>query len=154
MIYPFDQALIWHVIFHPGKAWWGRHYTHVSLAGFCDDTWLHLDLQRHGVHVATLYRHDEVNAYLSLLLHNYTVVRFGPSLAPSSTYFRPLTCVSFVKHVLGVRSGALRPDSLIRSLVADFDAQVLNDPETPEGNTRSGSAAHGGGVSQPESRPV
>lgn len=132
MKYPFDQSLIWHVIFHPGKTFWSRRYCHVSLAGFSNDTWLHLDLARSGMHVAAIYHHDEVQDYLSFLLAHYTVIRFGPSCAEKAHFFRPLTCVSFVKHVLGVRSGALRPDGLFFDLARKHE--VLNEAENPRGN--------------------
>lgn len=125
--YSFDQSLIWHVIFHREKRWWGKRFSHVSLAGYSNDTWLHLDLHLYGVSVASIYHHDEVDAYLQFLLANYTVVRFGPSICQSRSFFKPMTCVAFVKHVLGLRSGALRPDTLFRDLVRNHE--VLNEVE-------------------------
>lgn len=135
MSYPFDQSLIWHVIFHREKRWWGGRFSHVSLAGFSNETWLHLDLQRAGLSVATIYAYDEVRDFLSFLLAHTTVVRFGPGIAPGRHFFRPMTCVSFVKHVLGVRSSALRPDALFRDLVSRYGAEVLNETaETARGD--------------------
>ena len=143
--YTFDQSLIWHVIFHPGRRLWSRTYQHVSLAGFSNDTWLHLDLQRSGVHVASIYHHEEVEDYLTFLLAHYGVLRFGPSRpGPSRQFFRPLTCVSFVKHVLGVQSSALRPDALFRDLCRMKGIEVLNEGESPCGNPRAATAAHQG----------
>lgn len=133
--YHFDQSLIWHVVFHPAPAWWARKYRHVSLAGYCDDTWLNIDLQRRGVSVASIYRYDEVNDYLSFLLTHYTVVKFGPTRGVSKSFLAPMTCVSFAKHVLGVRCSALRPDGLLTSLVSNFDAEVLNETEDHRRNS-------------------
>jgi hypothetical protein len=128
--YSFDQSLVWHVIFHPGKRFWSRKFSHVSLAGYSNDTWLHLDVQLGGMNVASIYHHDEVEQYLSFLIANYTVVRFGPAReAPSRAFFSPLTCVSFVKHVIRPRSSALRPDRLFRDLVRNEGAEVLNETE-------------------------
>lgn len=128
--YNFDQSLIWHVIFHPGKRFWSRQFSHVSLAGYSNDTWLHLDAQLGGMNVASIYHHDEVDQYLKFLLANYTVVRFGPArAAPSRAFFTPLTCVSFVKHVIRPRSSALRPDGLFRDLVRNEGAKVMNESE-------------------------
>jgi len=135
MIYPNDPGMIWHVIFHPGKAWYAGRFSHVSLAGFCNDTWLHLDLTNEGVIASPIYAYDEVEDYLTLLLATYAVVKFGPSAGKSRSFFAPMTCVSFVKHVLGVRSGALRPDGLFRDLIDKFDARLLNEvPKATSGN--------------------
>ena len=143
MIYTFDQSLIWHVIFHPGRMWGGR-FRHVSLAGYADTTWLNLDLHRGGVSASMIYRHDEVQDYLTFLNAYYTIVRFGPARPrPMGTFGRPLTCVSFAKHVLGFRSGALRPDGLLRDLTRDTDAKVINEavhPQRDSGATRGSPA--------------
>jgi len=126
--YHFDQSLIWHVVFHPGRALWDQNWRHVSLAGYSVDslTWLHVDVQRAGVNVAMIYRHDEVEDYLTYLLSNFRVVRFGPSQVGSRSFFTPMTCVSFAKHVLGVRSSALRPTPFMRDLLDKYDAKVIN----------------------------
>lgn len=139
--YHFDQAPIWHVIFHPGRSPWARKYRHVSLAGYADETWLHLDLQRGGVNVAAIYRYQEVQDYLSYLLTHYSVLKFGPSLPETRSFMRPMTCVSFTKHVLGVKSGALRPDRLFTTLVESYGAEILNEAEDPRRDSRAKAAA-------------
>jgi len=131
IVYPFDQQIIWHVCFHDNARWWGQQ-SHVSLAGYSGETWLHLDLQRGGVSCALIYAHDDVGQYLDFLLENYAVLRFGPCRGRSRSFFAPLTCVSFVKHVLGVRSGALRPSALYRDLVGEYRAERLNEPESSQ----------------------
>jgi hypothetical protein len=136
-IYPFDQSLIWHVIFHRGRTLWSRRFCHVSLAGYSNDTWIHLDLQRGGMNIASIYHHEEVQDYLTFLLAHYTVLRFGPTRDRSSrSFLAPMTCVSFVKHVLRARSSALRPDRLFSDLVRVEGAEVLN--ENPENSGISG----------------
>lgn len=144
MIYHFDQSPIWHVVFHHGRSLWSRRFRHVSLAGYTNDSWLHLDLHRGYVSTAVIYHHDDVQEYLSYLLTHYTVVKFGPSLPRSRQFGRPMTCVNFTKHVLGVRSGALRPDGLFTSLVRDHNAEVINATESPEGNGRAAPATAAG----------
>jgi len=149
-VYPFDQSLIWHVVFHPGRRFWSRRFCHVSLAGYSNDTWLHLDLQRHGVNAAAIYHHDEVQKYLEFLLTYYTVVKFGPSIPqPSRSFFGPMTCVSFVKHMLRLRSSALRPDTLFRDLLRIEGTEIVNeDAETqgargnPGAKSSAGTCAH------------
>lgn len=136
--YHFDQTIIWHVIFHPGKSLWSRRFSHVSLAGFSNETWLHLDVQLGGVNVASIFHHDEVKDYLTFLLAHYTVVRFGSANAlPARTFFAPLTCVSFVKHTLRFRSCALRPDPLFKHLLREDNVKVLNETQ---GSGRDGGA--------------
>lgn len=135
MSYPSDPGMIWYVVFHPAKSLWSRRFRHVSLAGYTNTTWIHLDLDRGGVVISPLYRYEDVQDYLSLLLAHYTVLHFGPARHEAAHFFRPMTCVSFVKHVLGVRSGALRPDRLFDDLVRKFNAKVLTDAaENPSGN--------------------
>lgn len=135
-LYPFDQSLIWHVVFHPGKRLWSRRFCHVSLAGYSNDTWLHLDLQRHGINAASIYHHDEVEQYLEFLCANYTVIKFGPAQPHSSRAFMgPMTCVSFVKHMLRLRSSALRPDRLFSDLLRVEGTEIINEnAETARGN--------------------
>jgi hypothetical protein len=145
--YHFDQSLIWHVVFHPGPCFWGK-YQHVSLAGYADETWLHLDVQRGGVSVATIHRFDEVTDFLSFLLAHYTVLKFGPQRGVSRQFFQPMTCVSFVKHVLGIRSSALRPDGLLLSLERDFGAVRVNEP------AKTAKAAEGADSGADEERPA
>ncbi|MGB1214975.1 MAG: hypothetical protein ACPG4X_16525 [Pikeienuella sp.] len=144
MIYHFDQSLIWHVVFHPGRSLWGRKYRHVSLAGYSDTNWLHIDLHRRAVSCAMIFRHDEVEDYLSYLLTHYTVLRFGPARPSKGVLLRPMSCVSFAKHTLGVQSGALRPDSLLRDLCRDPNVQVLNDALSPPRNTATSVPASSG----------
>lgn len=140
----FDRSLIWHVVFHPVKRWWSGPHSHVSLAGYANDTWLHLDLQRGGVSVNAIYHHDEVQDFLTYLLAHHTVVRFGPALPDRSYFLRPMSCVSFTKHVLGVRSSALLPDGLLRDLVRNYGAKVLNEAETGSRDDRAKAATAAG----------
>lgn len=112
---------------------WSRRFRHVSLAGFSDGTWFHLDLTRRGVSASMIYRYDEVDDFLTYLLANYTVVRFGSGqIAPH--FLAPMSCVSFVKHALGIRSGALLPDALFRNLTRNYGCEVINDAEGAQGN--------------------
>lgn len=141
MIYPFDPSVIWHAVFHREPKWWARQYSHVSLAGFSNDTWVHLDLHRKSVSVMPIYEYDRVQDYLSLLLTHHTVVRFGSAIEGRGRFLRPMTCVAFVKHVLGVRSSALLPDALLRDLVRDYGAEVLNEAQDTRGNDRAEAAA-------------
>lgn len=138
--YPFDTTVIWHVVFHPGSLLWSRNFRHVSLAGYSNETWLHLDLNRTGVSVSPIYHYQEVNDYLSYLAAYYTLVKWGPAeVAPH--FLAPMNCVSFVKHALGVRSGALLPDGLFQILTRKYKCEVINAPFSPERNRGAAPAA-------------
>lgn len=123
--------MIWHVIFHPKEKrhWWARRFSHVSLAGYHNETWVQLDLGRPGVDIRTFYAHDEVHGYLSYLTGHHTVLRFGEAVGPGRRFGRPMTCVGFVKHVLGVRSRALLPDGLFTTLIRDNNAVIVNETQ-------------------------
>lgn len=127
--YPFSHPIVWHACFHDDKKWWGRKYSHVSLAGYAEDTWLHLDLHRTGVSMAAIFKYQEVEDFRQHLLKNFAVVRVGITETPSFSFAGPMTCVGFAKHVLGVRSCALRPDALFRCLIRDYDGVWINDPQ-------------------------
>ncbi|MGC0225155.1 hypothetical protein [Pseudooceanicola nitratireducens] len=150
MFLPSETSVIWYVCFHPGRRLWSREYCHVSLAGYFDLTWVHLDMQRDGLSVATLYRHDDVENYLSFLLTHYAVVKMDAG-GNRSFFGRPMTCVSFVKHALGIRSGALRPDALFRDLLRNHGGEWINADGKSRRDRRTESAAHSGEAGE---RPV
>lgn len=135
---------VWYVVFHPKQKghWWGRRFSHVSLAGWTNETWIHLDVGRFGAEVASFYAHDEVNDFLSFNLAHRVMVRVGIREVTGGFFGRPMTCVSFVKHVLGVRSRALLPDQLFRTLTEDQGFEVVNVRVEAEGNrgTEAGEA--------------
>lgn len=128
----------WFVVFHPKekKHWWAGRFSHVSLAGFSNETWTHLDLKRGGVDVRVFYAYDDVQDYLSFLSAYHVVLKFGLPIATGKEWLRPMTCVGFVKHVLGVRSRALLPDQLFEILIRDNKAELINDPEGTRRDSR------------------
>lgn len=138
MIHP----VIWYAVFAPKKKhhWWARKFGHVSLLAYSNDTWTHIDLHRHRVDVRTFYAHDEVRDGLSFLLHYNTILKVGPA-KDVSHFYMPLTCVTFVKHTLGIPSRALRPDALYRTLVHDHNAEIVNEGPIDEGNAGTGPGA-------------
>lgn len=128
MTYVFDPSLIWYVCFHEGRAPWAKRFRHVSLMGHANDTWVYIDMQRRGVSVQLIYHHDDVQWFWNTVGKELTVVKFGPARAERAHFMRPMTCVSFAKHVLGIRSSALLPDGLFRSLTTKHECEVMNDP--------------------------
>lgn len=121
--------MIWFVVFHPKMRWqwWGTRFGHVSLAGYTGGTWIHIDVARKQTEVTAIYKHDEVEDFLAFLASERVVLKFGPARAHGKHFFRPMTCVNFVKHTLGVSCGALRPDSLFHTLIREYDAEQMNE---------------------------
>lgn len=127
--------MIWFVCFHPKRPehWWARTYGHVSLAGYHDETWVHVDLGRSTTTIEPMFRKETVEEYLSYLTAHSTVLKFGEARRKSS-FLRPMTCVSFAKHLLGVRSRALVPDRLFHDLRKKYDAEIMNEGPVRTGN--------------------
>lgn len=127
----------WFVIFHPKekKHWWARRFSHVSLAGFSNETWTQLDLGRSGVDVRTFYAHDDVQDYLSYLTAHHVVIFYGEgSHGNGGEFWRPLTCVGFVKHTLGMRARALSPDRLFETLIRVNKPVINNETQNARRN--------------------
>lgn len=115
-----------YVCFWPKRPdhWWARKYGHVSIVHYQDEAWIHQDLQQQGLCFQMVHKHDEVQAFLSHLFDNAFIVRVPVSVNPC--FLAPMTCVSFVKHALGIRSRALLPDGLLRDLLRNPDAEHVN----------------------------
>ena len=128
--------MIWYVAFHPKRPedWWARTYGHVSLIGFERETWVHLDLGRHGVETSIFHSYDDVTEFLSYMCHYHTLVRAPVFERPGFHFLRPMTCVALAKHTLGLPSRALLPDGLFRSLTRDFNAEIANETVSSDGD--------------------
>lgn len=125
----YEAPIVWHVIFHPKGDWWwwpGK-FRHVSLAGYCNDTWLHIDLGRGGASICPIYHYQEIEDYLSYMLHHYTVLRVpdAPRKPSASRFLLPMSCVSLATHILGLPNRALLPDGLYRNLLKNHSAVVV-----------------------------
>lgn len=133
------NPVIWHVAFSPPKKgqWWGRRFGHVSVFGWTNENWIHLDLNNHEFDLRSFYAHDECEDYLSFMLTHYTVLKLGVTQSRSFNFFQPMTCVSFVKHVLGVNSCALLPDTLFRILIKKHGAEIVNEGPKHQRNERA-----------------
>ena len=135
--------MIWFVAFHPKRPehWWARTFGHVSLAGYDNDTWVNLDLRREACNVTPIFKLEERVDFLSYLTAHSTVLKFGPSIKSASHFLRPMSCVSMTKHVLGVRSRALLPDSLFRDLRNNYSAEIMNEGQSTDRDRRSKAGA-------------
>lgn len=117
--------------------WWARRYSHVTMFFYGGDTWVHIDIERRGVQIEVHYAHEQVQDFLSRVLHYALVVKLPQRVR--SHFLEPMTCVSFIKHAFGIRSCALFPDGLLRTLRKNPDVEILN--EEPEGRGIPGAEA-------------
>ena len=122
-----DHAFLWHVLFHrpPKRRWYAREFSHVSIAFRQNETWVHLDLHASGFRPGVYFTFDEVQDFLAHACATTTIVRLQ-HVPIRSHFLRPMSCVSFVKHVMGLRSRALLPDTLFRDLVENHGGEVIN----------------------------
>lgn len=117
----------WFVVFHDksDKWWvnllaWGR-FKHVSVFGKVprSGSWVFYDLHSDRAHVLVVgdWEADMAIAYYSMC---GPVVRFPRLLSDASGFvFRPgFWCVPAVAHIIGLRTCALRPDTLYRQILA------------------------------------
>jgi hypothetical protein len=142
---PFE----WLVIFHPHSKRWveaicpGR-WKHVSAVGFVPgaSAWVYASWELARLRLAVIPA-AEIENVMAPLANECGVLRVkrpdfdkGP-WQPKGGLF----CASMVAHLLGLRHGALLPDTLWRRLVAN-GAEIASDgrPVQPEGESARGDA--------------
>lgn len=122
---PLETAEFWLVCFHEGAAaWWAKYipgrFKHVSVIGFYREakSWVLVDPALHGMRIGV---YADTNGGLNALgewIDDALVVRM-PSLARDARVRvgagrAGYWCVPVARHLVGVRSGALLPDTLLR----------------------------------------
>jgi len=136
---PFAYIAFWPR--EPGH-WWAGKYSHISTFWHEKDTWIHLNSERQGFEAGVFHEHDEVEDFLTYMFAHTLVVRHEVLLR--SHFFWPMTCVSITKHAFGIRSRALFPDGLLRTLRKSRHAEILNESQEGQGNAGAGSRAQAG----------
>jgi len=124
------EILFWNVIFYRNERehWWDwlthPDWRHVSIYGWMSDRWVSFDVAdtRSRIRVMT---QDEFVIWLLEQKETATAIVKIPTQKGGGIPARMgLWCVNGVKHVLGLRSSALRPRALFRDLMAN-DAEVI-----------------------------
>jgi len=115
----------WTIVFHreASSRWFSfiafGKFKHVSafayLAGL--NGWVIHDWHAGGLQVAVLPHSTETCRIISTLFGGGEWIKVRRQAGTSWSGFRLGTCVGAVKHLLGLRSNALRPDGLYRYLV-------------------------------------
>lgn len=96
----------------PGK------WKHVFAMGATEEGMLIFDPDWEQTRFSFLRNWGAINEIVGKTLADGEILFFGPAEPVGRFPFAPFTCVSAVKHLLGIRSSALRPTSLRRHLLA------------------------------------
>ena len=126
------EPVSWLLVFHPNstRAWVNRlvpgFYKHVSSVAWFESAqcWIFFDPGLERTQVLALSEDDGVDAY-GRLAGPCGVMRVKVNRSAGPWRFG-IFCVPQIKHLLGIRSGALRPDALWRHLAAN-GAEILAD---------------------------
>jgi len=117
--------LVWIIVFcRHSSTWWIEAlpgtYKHVRAYAFVPplSSWLFYDVSLSGTVIYTAPDGAAAEAYIGEFTRDADLVGFRPVPGTKRLRIRPFTCVSAIAHLVGVRSGALRPDRLYRDLVA------------------------------------
>lgn len=115
----------WFVVFHTkvSRRWveilaFGR-FKHVSAFAYCPGfrAWLHYDVQLSGTRIRLLTQ-ATAGAMFARFLEAGEIVKIVRGTArPAWRSYLGFYCVTAVKHLLGLRCGALRPDALHRHIL-------------------------------------
>jgi hypothetical protein len=119
---------------------WGR-FKHVSAMGFVPvaNVWLIVDPWFGRLYVEAVPDGPVAEIRLARQLESSVTVKMVRGFGDVPRVRPMFSCVAVVAHLLGLRSGALRPDTLFRHCVRE-GGEVLIDgrDETEEGATDAG----------------
>ncbi|MDB5937588.1 MAG: hypothetical protein JWQ01_4932 [Massilia sp.] len=126
----------WNVVFHPTAAtpWMNRvpigRFKHVSafayLAGI--KGWLVYDVQLDGTRLVVLPDIPESMDVIGRLTDGCDIISMRRGDAGSTGWRLGFWCVPAIKHLIGLRSGALRPDALRRDCLRNGGEIVHETP--------------------------
>lgn len=134
----------WLVLFHTTSTPWvdflvpGK-FKHVSALGYvpATETWVSYSYECARTRISLVRGGEDFDRWFAAAAHDAAVLRV-PSPPFNEARWRPrlgLTCVSAVKHLLGLRSGALLPDGLWRHLAASGAEIVQHEHLSSEGRS-------------------
>lgn len=129
-----DQEIInWYVIFYPNarEHWWDwfthRSWRHCAMYGWNNGSWIVFDVadKRSRLRVLTSGEFAEWHFEQITSMNATAIVKIRTQLDGGLRARIGLWCVTGVKHMLGLRSSALRPKALFRDLISN-DAEVIH----------------------------
>lgn len=105
-------------------------FKHVFTVGYCADidTWMVYSVERDGTKIGAWRPGDDFERWLSGVVPHAGVLRVEAAGTATRMPWFTFWCVPAVKHLLGLRSGALWPDQLWRYCLAN-GAEIVVDAD-------------------------
>jgi hypothetical protein len=142
-----DSAIpaIWHpsrwlLIFEEKSGWWAARFIpgrfkHVCAAGYVAaiDTWLVYSVERDGTKIGAFRPGPDFDRWLAIAIERARVLRVEARREPAPMPWFTFWCVPAIRHLLGLRCGALWPDQLWRYCLAN-GAEEVRDADAPAAN--------------------
>lgn len=133
------EPVLWNVVFHPEAAtpWLNRlpigKFKHVSAFTYLPGLkgWLIYDVQLSSTRMVVLPDLDASLDIIARMTEGCEVIAMRRETADASTGRLGFWCVPAIKHLLGLRSSALRPDSLRRDCLRNGGQLIHGCPEIP-----------------------
>lgn len=131
-----DEITEWYIAFYPHHGhWWTKfipgRWKHCAAFSFSRiaRTWVFLDVSIYGVKCIVLPASEDSH----LVLAHWTAGA-GVLKMPAQCHLAPrprlgMWCVPFVKHLIGIKGGAVRPDALWKDCLRQ-GAEVISDGAT------------------------
>lgn len=152
----------WFVVFHPtaAAAWMNRlpigRFKHVSAFAYVHGikAWLICDVQLHAFRLIALRDNQDALDALATITAGCTVLHLKRKDGAKPFFRIGFWCVPALKHLLGLRSSALRPDGLYRDCLR-AGAKIIHEPPVlhtaggsePASGNRCGEQSQGGRAS-------
>jgi hypothetical protein len=148
MTVPIWAPQRWLLVFETKCDWrWRRlipgKFKHVFAVGYVAaiETWIVYSVERDGTKVGAFRPGADFNSWLGSVIPHAGVLRIKTQHAARRMPWFSFWCVPAVKHLLGLRSGALWPDQLWRYCLAN-GAEIVVDADA---GTGSGDRSREGG---------
>jgi hypothetical protein len=142
------EPLHWLVLFHTRSTPWVERlvpgkFKHISALGHVADAgaWVSYSYECGRTRISLIREGEDFWRWYEAASEDAAVLRFpAPPFEHGPWRWRlGLSCVSAVKHLLGVRGGALWPDGLWRLLLAN-GAEIVTDGKFAEAQDRHATA--------------
>jgi hypothetical protein len=134
----------WNLVFNPRAStpWLSRlpvgHFKHVLAFAWMNEArcWLIYDVQLAATRLIMLRDGPAALDLLAQITDGATVIAMKRAEQPAPWLRFGFWCVPAVKHLIGLRSSALRPDRLFRDCLR-HGGKILNEPAQLPGSGRS-----------------
>jgi len=144
---PIGAPPVWILVFcRSSTAWWVNRlpgtYKHVRAYAFVPamKAWLFYDVSLSATVIYAAPDGLTAEAYIGDFVRDADLVSVKPRRGTRRPQFRPFTCVSAIAHLVGIRSGALRPDRLYRDVLAAGGSPLGQQRSAPGPRLRDAAA--------------